>query len=248
MKAIITDLDRTLLRTDKSVSEYTYAVLKKCRDRGIILMAATARPERTVLSYHNRIGFAAITTLNGARIILPDGIIENGIAPSDAESILKKVIAIPDLVLSMETGDGIFSNVPIPEWETVVFDGFPALPTESVIFKFILSSTSNNVCSEVKKALTADTYMTVADGQLIQIMSTAATKWNGIKAMLEAVGIDRRDAIYFGDDNDDIEPIKICGMGVAVSNAVDKVLEAADHITESNDMDGVARYIEKNLL
>lgn len=28
MKAIITDLDRTLLRTDKSVSEYTCAVLK----------------------------------------------------------------------------------------------------------------------------------------------------------------------------------------------------------------------------
>lgn len=248
MKAIITDLDRTLLRTDKSVSEYTYAVLKKCRDRGIIIMAATARPERTVLSYHNRIGFAAITTLNGARIILPDGIIENGIAPSGAESILKNVITVPDLVLSMETGDGIFSNVPIPEWETAVFDGFPALPAESVIFKFILSSTSNNICSEVKKALTADTYMTVADGKLIQIMSTAATKWNGIKAMLEAVGVDRRDAIYFGDDNDDIEPIKNCGVGVSVSNAVDEVLEAADYITESNDMDGVARYIEKNLL
>lgn len=115
MKAIITDLDRTLLRTDKSVSEYTYAVLKKCRDSGIILMAATARPEKRVLSYHNRIGFAAMTTLNGARVILPDGIIENGIAPSDAESILKKIITIPDLVLSMETGDGIFSNVPIPE-------------------------------------------------------------------------------------------------------------------------------------
>lgn len=248
MKAIITDLDRTLLRTDKSVSEYTYAVLKKCRDSGIILMAATARPEKRVLSYHNRIGFAAMTTLNGARVILPDGIIENGIELSSAENILKKVMAIPELVLSMETGDGIFSNVPIPEWETTVFDGFPKLPTESVIFKIILSSTSNNICSEVKKALTADTYMTVADGKLIQIMSTAATKWNGIKAMLEAVGINRSDAIYFGDDNDDIEPIKNCGVGVSVSNAVDEVLEAADYITESNDMDGVARYIEKNLL
>ena len=43
MKAIITDLDRTLLRTDKTVSEYTRTILKKCRDRGIVLMAATAR-------------------------------------------------------------------------------------------------------------------------------------------------------------------------------------------------------------
>lgn len=43
MKAIITDLGRTLLRTDKTVSEYTRTILKKCRDRGIVLMAATAR-------------------------------------------------------------------------------------------------------------------------------------------------------------------------------------------------------------
>lgn len=51
MKAIITDLDRTLLRTDKSVSEYTCGVLKRCRERGIFLMAATARPERAVTEY-----------------------------------------------------------------------------------------------------------------------------------------------------------------------------------------------------
>lgn len=38
MKAIITDLDRTLLRTDKSLSEYTCATLKKCHDRGMLLM------------------------------------------------------------------------------------------------------------------------------------------------------------------------------------------------------------------
>ncbi len=83
---------------------------------------------------------------------------------------------------------------------------------------------------------------------IIQIMSTASTKWNGIQTMLKAVGVNPKDAIYFGDDNDDIEPIKNCGVGVAGSNAIDKVLDVADDIAESNDMDGVARYIEKNLI
>ena len=83
---------------------------------------------------------------------------------------------------------------------------------------------------------------------MIQIMSTASTKWNGIRTMLEAMGMKQDDAIYFGDDNDDIESIKNCGVGVAVSNAIDEVLDAADFRTESNDMDGVARYIEENLL
>ncbi len=96
--------------------------------------------------------------------------------------------------------------------------------------------------------MTADTYMTAADGKLIQIMSTASTKWNGIKAMLKAIGVKQSDTVYFGDDYDDIELIKNCGMGVAVSNAVDEVLAASDFITESNDTDGVAQYIEKYLL
>jgi len=43
VKAIITDLDRTLLRTDKSMPEYTLNILKKCKDKGILLFAATAR-------------------------------------------------------------------------------------------------------------------------------------------------------------------------------------------------------------
>lgn len=247
MKAIITDLDRTLLHTDKSLSEYTCATLKKCHDRGILLMAATARPERAISAYQEQIGFRSITTLNGARIILPHCVIENGIIPSSAEAILRKVVTIPGLVLSMETGNGIFSNVPIPEWDAMVFPDFPALPTDGIIYKLLLSSKEKDIRMKVEKALTADTYMTVADGELIQIMSTASTKWNGIKAMLDSFGVDQRDAIYFGDDNDDIEPIKNCGVGVAVSNAIREVLDAADFVTESNDMDGVAHYIETKL-
>lgn len=90
MKAIITDLDQTLLRTDKTVSEYTRTILKKCHDKGLILMAATARPERAILTYQSQIGFDAVTTLNGARVVLEHGIIENGIMPSSAEKILKR--------------------------------------------------------------------------------------------------------------------------------------------------------------
>ncbi|MCM1064858.1 MAG: HAD family hydrolase [Eubacterium sp.] len=248
MKAIITDLDRTLLRTDKSISEYTCAVLKKCHDRGILLMAATARPERAILSYQDKIGFDAITTLNGARILLPRRVMENGIARASAEAILQKVTAIPDLILSLETGDGIFSNMPIPEWNPKVFHGFPALPTESVLYKILLSSKENDLLPEAKRAITPDTYMTVAEGSLIQIMSRAATKWNGIRAMLDAAGIRQEEAVYFGDDNDDIEPVKNCGMGVAVSNAIRDVLDAADHVAESNDRDGVARFIAEHIL
>ena len=65
----------------------------------------------------------------------------------------------------------------------------------------------------------------------------------GIQKMLETYEITPDQAIYFGDDNDDVEPIRRCGCGVAVSNALERVRDVADYITESNDKDGVARFL-----
>ncbi|MBO5128092.1 MAG: HAD family phosphatase, partial [Clostridia bacterium] len=72
MKAVITDLDRTLLRTDKSISGYTADVLKKCRERGILVMTASARPLRDVRDYRKQVPFDAVTATNGAVVELPD--------------------------------------------------------------------------------------------------------------------------------------------------------------------------------
>ena len=96
--------------------------------------------------------------------------------------------------------------------------------------------------------MTDDVYHTVANRELVQIMSTEATKWNGVRQMLACFGISPDEAVYFGDDNDDIEPIRNCGTGVAVANAIPAVREAADCVTDSNDSDGVARFIEENIL
>lgn len=56
------------------------------------------------------------------------------------------------------------------------------------------------------------------------------------------------DIVSFGDDLNDREMLQICGTGVAVSNAIQEVKEVADEVTLSNDEDGVAAWIERNIL
>lgn len=248
MRAIITDLDRTLLRTDKTLSEYTLDVMRKCHDRGIVIMAATARPERSILQYHKQINFNAITTMNGARVILPNAVLENGISYLSGKHILSKLVVMPDTLISIETSDGIFSNADIPEWNCTYYDGFPNLPTQGTLYKVLVSGKCNTLYGQVKNVLTDDVYYTVANGNLVQIMSKNATKWRGISTMLEALNVSKADTVYFGDDNDDIEPIQMCGTGVAVSNAIEAVISEADYVAGSNDEDGVAHFIEENVL
>lgn len=74
-----------------------------------------------------------------------------------------------------------------------------------------------------------------------------AGKIHAIKALAMLLNIQLSDIIAFGDDLNDIEMLEQCGFGVAVSNAINKVLEIADYVTDSNDEDGVAKFIEKNI-
>ena len=62
------------------------------------------------------------------------------------------------------------------------------------------------------------------------------------------MGITLEDVIAFGDDYNDIEMIKHCGLGIAMGNAIPQVKKVANAITVSNDADGVAKYIEEYIL
>lgn len=46
----------------------------------------------------------------------------------------------------------------------------------------------------------------------------------------------------------DIDRLKLCGTGIAVENAISDVRNIVDHITLTNDEDGVAVWLEKNVL
>lgn len=248
IKAIITDLDRTLLHTDKSISERTKNALAKCREKGMLIMAATARPPRDILQFEEMIEFDAVVSANGAVVRLPDKTLTFAIPKESGERIIEKALRYPDVFLSIEMSDGIYSNRDIPEWKPVVYDRFPLLPNETELIKILISSSKRPLYDGVEDILTDDVYYSLAKGDLIQVMKKGATKWNGVKTTLEHFGVSPSEAVYFGDDNDDIEPIKNCAFGIAMKNSIPAVLACADVITETNDFDGVAKYIEENVL
>ena len=175
---------------------------------------------------------------------MPDAVCENPIAAAEAEAILEQLCRVSGSVISVETGNGIYANTDIPLWEPLVVDDIQTLPRKEKIYK-VLASHPDIPVDELLVSLPEDTYCSIAERKLLQVMSRSATKWNGIRNMLDAFGIDPGQAVYFGDDNDDIEPIRNCGCGVAVSNALSSVREIADHITGSNDDDGVAVFLSE---
>ena len=69
VQAIAFDLDDTLLRDYRTISDYTCRVLRKAADHGIIVMPASGRTGRSMRGFVERIGCAACCVCaNGAEV------------------------------------------------------------------------------------------------------------------------------------------------------------------------------------
>lgn len=75
----------------------------------------------------------------------------------------------------------------------------------------------------------------------LEIFSSAASKANGVKKLRRDHGFD--EIVCFGDNLNDIPMFDEADFKIAVENARPEIRSRADHITLSNDNDGVAKYL-----
>jgi HAD superfamily hydrolase (TIGR01484 family) len=80
------------------------------------------------------------------------------------------------------------------------------------------------------------------------INRTGIKKSYGLQLLCEHFNIPMDQTIAIGDENNDIDMIKMAGLGIAMGNATHRVKEVADEITETNEDNGVSLALEKYLL
>lgn len=72
-------------------------------------------------------------------------------------------------------------------------------------------------------------------------------KLNTLKKLCQELHCTIDDVIFFGDGENDLILIENVGLGVAMGNALDIVKEKASKVTLSNDNDGIAEFLEKEI-
>jgi Cof subfamily protein (haloacid dehalogenase superfamily) len=263
IKMLVIDLDGTLLRSDKTISPYSEEALKKASAAGIKVVFATARPVRAVKHLLKNIPCDAVICHNGA-VTFSEGKRTGsyyGVPIKNAIHILKSLKEkYPNKKLSVEINDKIYANFDVTliwgssekEKEMLrassVLTDFSGLP-DTDADKLLIEVDSANEYKEILKLLPTDLYSQLSDGgKLCLVMNKNATKLNAVKQLIKMWDISISDTAAFGDDYNDIELLRNCGVGVAMKNAIPEVLQAADEVTESNDDEGVAKYIMKHIL
>lgn len=79
----------------------------------------------------------------------------------------------------------------------------------------------------------------------IDILKGGISKAKGLIILTERLGIRRDQIITVGDNFNDLEMIKYAGLGVAMGNAPEQVKNKADYVTDTNDNEGLAKFLEK---
>ncbi len=94
-----------------------------------------------------------------------------------------------------------------------------------------------------KDELTVFQFETYAD-----LVVKGLNKAIGIQKVLELTGIRKENTVAIGDSNNDYDMIEFAGIGVAMANSQQRILDIADMVTDSAENCGVAKAIERILL
>ena len=252
IKMILTDLDGTLICSDGSISDRTKSILKCCQNRGICVVIATARywigAERYIEEIHPDYEITTDGTLihrHGEQIYSCNLEIE------DTNQIIQDILARDDKTeITVAAGRQVFWNSKhISESEklhkAVYYD-----------YRKPLTCQANKIVVELSDDETA---LEIANKNHCRLQSYRGEKWyaflpetagkvRAIRELAKILNISLSDIVAFGDDKNDMEMLQICGTGVAVANAIPDVKDIADSVTLSNDENGVAEWLVKNVL
>jgi Cof subfamily protein (haloacid dehalogenase superfamily) len=95
------------------------------------------------------------------------------------------------------------------------------------------------------KALFGDRlYISKSLPYFLEFAHPSVTKATGLDFLADRLGVARERTIAFGDGENDVELVEWAGFGVAVANAHDRVLAAADWVCPRVEDEGVAQVLE----
>ena len=271
VKMIGADLDGTLLTTDKRLLPHTVEVLKEAADLGMVVLPVTGRPLCGVPEELLAIpGIRYVISANGGRIVdcKEDQVLHEDLVPVDTARRILKIIGDYDAMREIYfDGIGYAPEIYLAQIEKYL--SYPPMaqyvastrtPVGDVMEKFeqegrgvdklqglfALPGERDQALKQIMEI--PDIEVTSVLENNIESNAAGVNKGRAVCRLAMMLNIPVKEVLVFGDAVNDIQMVKMAGIGVAVANGIPEVIEAADYIAGSNDEEGVAGFIEKYVL
>ena len=255
---LITDLDGTLLNSERKISAENIQAIEYFKENGGSFTFVTGR-----------MPYSAVSIFEAVRPNIPFGCINGGgIYDYRKNQYLWTLPLSHDVIELIEFADKSIKDlgIQVNTFENIYFckentqmeifrraTGIPNLTEDykeikESFAKILFGDTDPDVITYLAKILNEHpkAYMydfISAEPSLYEILPKGSGKGNLIPKLSEITGLSLDKTIAVGDYYNDISMLKIAKIGVAVANACDEAKAAADHITVSNDEHAIAQII-----
>lgn len=263
-KLLFIDLDGTLLRDDKTISQKDINAIHRARQAGVRVMIATGRPtigsDKALATIGYETGDLLISN-NGASIFrLPDyEIVDLKQIHMRDHRLIDKFLKSQGLEhYSFDTTACLSERFhEFTEWEKqangieIKLVDFSQMEENRQLLKIMAFGQPQEIDSAILAVpgRISQNYAVIRSADiLLEFLHPLATKGNAVKTVADMLNVQREEIICIGDSGNDLDMIEYAGLGIAMGNAKPDLIVAADAITNSNEESGIAMAINKFIL
>ena len=258
IEAVVSDVDGTLVRSDKALTPRTIATVAKLRSADIPFAIVSSRPPRGLTMLVE--GLAIITfvaAFNGGVIARPDLSIvaSHFIAPEVARHVITAiesagaeawVFSGEDWLIRHRNGPRVDLEQRTVGFAPNVVEDFSM--ASELAAKIVAVSDDGTLLTrlqhELRGTLGERANIVRSQSYYLDITHPLANKGDALLELGRLMNAAPSQIAVIGDGENDIALFEKAGLTIAMGNAAPGVAEAADFITSSNDTDGAAAAID----
>ncbi|WP_152655745.1 Cof-type HAD-IIB family hydrolase [Oceanobacillus sp. CFH 90083] len=272
-KAILLDLDGTLLTSEKVISSRTKQVLMEAQKQGIRIVLASGRPTKGMEHIAGELEMSSyqglIVSYNGARVVeceTGNEVFSQPLPIQYTKAVLehlqgfnvKTMIDRDDYLYVEDVYDNVIrfegAKLNIIEYEARGV-GFKLCEVDDLadfvdfpVHKILVAGDPDYLQThyqQLQEPFQGQVTGAFSAPFYFEFTDKNINKGNAVEQTLSSLGIAAEDTIAFGDGQNDYTMLTYAGKGVAMENAEEALKSIADEVTLSNEEDGIAVVLEK---
>ncbi|MDB5713887.1 MAG: family phosphatase [Sphingomonadales bacterium] len=259
---LISDVDGTLVRSDKTLADATIAAVHRLKDADLPMTLISARPPSGMIWIAEKLDLdGPFGAFNGGVLFRRDGtVIERHCLEGELAKAVVALIVEAGITCWVFADDQWLSNnaddphnqreVESANVQPVITDDFGDKLARADKIVGVSDDHELLVRLEASAVAIAGGNATIARSQpyYLDITALVANKGDGIAFLAKSFGVSLEDVAVIGDQTNDLPMFARAGLSIAMGQASDAVKARAMLATDGNDDDGVAKAIDRDIL
>ncbi|MFT5284504.1 MAG: Cof subfamily protein (haloacid dehalogenase superfamily) [Planctomycetota bacterium] len=268
-KAILLDLDGTLVNDQNEIPEYTKTALRALNRRDIRVMISTGRSELATTGILEQLEIENLAIVyNGAGVYCPrtKRLVEERVVSGVTIAKTMEFARQEDLFVVVSRAGAKFSYAPRNEIEAAAISEMRGLqicepdqlPNEYLIRLTLFSLDTEYERQEKRMAefIERPVYTTSfplsmlahhrdSPMHVLDVHAPCLGKGEALRVLSEKYGIAAEHVVAVGDAMNDVPMLEAAGLGVAMQDSTPDVLKVADRVIGSNNSNAIGELVDE---